>query len=97
MPNQRLEERVSQGGFRRFWPMREAAGKDRTGKMQSREVFVDMLSGQGGNEKDVYVPHEHGWNASLPDLPSGDPGKQPIYEPPSQRYREQYDKIDWRQ
>ena len=95
MPNQTVGQKVGSGGFKRFWEMQQVVGKRADGSCVTQEVFVDMSSGLGGNEKDVYVPHEHGWDASLPDLPSGDPGKQPIYAPPSAQYRRNYQRIDW--
>ncbi len=95
MRNQTVDQKVSSAGFKRFWELRQVVGKNADGSFRTQEAFIDMLSGQGGNEKDVYLPDEHGWNASLPDLPSGDPGKQPIWQPPSQVYRRNYDRIRW--
>jgi hypothetical protein len=94
MANITVNQKVSEAGHRRFWEMRQPIGKNAKGEMQYRECFVDMRSGQDGSEKRI-ISHPDGWDAKLPDLPSGDPGKQFAYQPPSQRYRDNYDKIRW--
>lgn len=91
--DQKIGSRVSE----RWYPLQQMVGKDRQGRPLTQEVFVDMRSGQDGGEKTVYYPTpELGWSDSPPNLPSGDPGREAARMPPSQRYREQYAKIDWR-
>ena len=89
---QKVGARVSE----RFWEARQAVGKDAKGEMQYLESYIDMHSGQDGGEKTFYTDYDRGWNGAPPNLPSGDPGREAARLPPSQRYREQYEKIDWR-
>jgi hypothetical protein len=98
LSNLTLEQKVGSRVSDRMVPVRQAMGKDRHGVMQAREVYVDMRSrvGPDGNEK-VLHGGVGGWSDSPPDLPSGDPGKQACYQPPSALYRQQYDKINWEQ
>lgn len=91
-----VEQKVGTRISDRFWPMQQALGKDRHGKMQTAEVYVDMRSGVGGGEKTIHGG-DGGWNDVPPNLPSGDPGKQAAYQPPSERYRQRYTLIDWSQ
>ena len=87
---QKVGNRVSD----RYWPMQVAAGKDRHGVMQTREVYVDMHSGAVGREKHI-VETPHGWDSPPPNLPSGDQGRQAYTLPASPAYRRNYDAIDW--
>lgn len=89
-----LDQKIGTRASDRFWEVKQALGKDRHGVMRYAEAYVDMASSRGGQEPTLYV-HEDGWNGRPPDLPSGDPGRQFAYQPPSQRYRERYAQIDW--
>jgi len=88
--DQKIGARVSD----RWYPMQQALGKRRDGTWQTQEVFVDMKSGGPGRDP-LIAYDEAGWSGSPPDLPSGDPGKAAAYQPPSERYRERWSKIDW--
>ncbi len=92
-----VEQKVGSRVSERMYPMRQMLGKDRHGTPITQEVFVDLRSGRDGGEKTVYYPDPTlGWSDSPPNLPSGDPGREAGRLPPSQRYREQYAKIDWK-
>jgi hypothetical protein len=88
--DQKIGSRVSE----RWFPMKQALGKNADGSWKTADVWVDMRSGRDGGEKTVAY-HEDGWNGDPPPLPSGDPGKAAAYQPPSQRYRENFTRIDW--
>ena len=88
-----VEQKVGARVSERWWPMREMRGKDRHGNPVTQEVFVDMRSGAGGEEKQVYTP-ENGWDGSPPNLPGGDVGREGSGLV-SERYRENFSKIDW--
>lgn len=89
-----VEQKIGARVSDRYWPMSQALGKRADGSWQTQEVFVDMRSGRDGRDPTIaYDPD--GWSGAPPDLPSGDPGKAAAYQPPSERYRERYDAIDW--
>ncbi len=89
-----VTQKVPMAGYGRFWEMKQAMGKNAKGEMQYAEAWVDMASGRDGGEKDVFI-HPDGWNGEPPPLASGDPGKQYAYQPPSARYRQRYELIEW--
>ncbi len=90
-----VEQKVGARVSDRMWPMRQMIGKDRFGQPVTREIFVDMLSGVGGEEKRTYEP-DGGWDDAPPNLPPGDPGREGSGRV-SMRYRENWGKIDWTQ
>jgi hypothetical protein len=90
-PTQKAGARASD----RWWPMREMQGKDRHGNPVTKEVYVDIHSGAGGEEKTTYEPPDGlGWNGVPPNLPSGDAGREGSHRR-SERYRQNYDLIQW--
>ena len=90
------DQKVGRRASDRFWPMREALGKDRQGQMQTREIYVDMHSAPAGEEKTIHWG-DGGHNDTPPSLPSGDPGREAVWQPPSETYRQNFAKIDWSQ
>lgn len=88
--NQRVEQRYSETVGKRWVPLKEYMGKDRHGNMIGTEVYHDMHNNRT-------VPAGENWETPPPDLPSGDQGRLPSYLPPSERYRQHYETIDWSQ
>lgn len=91
--NLTVEQKVGARASDRWYPMRQMIGKDRFGQPVTKEIYVDMRSGAGGEEKRTYEP-EGGWNDPPPNLPAGDPGREGSQRV-SDQYRARYDKIDW--
>ena len=89
-----LDQKVGTRVSDRYWPLRQALGKDRHGVMQTRDVFADMRSGHPSGEATIHWG-EGGHSDSPPNLPSGDPGKELYHQPPSEKYRENFAKIEW--
>ena len=73
---------------KRVLPLREFSGKGRDGTLQGPCVWHDTYTNRT-------VPAGENWERSPPDLPSGDPGRLPSSSPPSKRYRNNFQKIDW--
>ena len=94
MSNVSQDQKVGRRASERFWPMLQPMGKDREGRMQTREIYVDMHSAPSGEEKTLHYG-EGGWNDTPPNLPSGAPGVQACWQPPSETYRRNFAKIDW--
>ena len=82
------EQKYSASIGKRMVPLREFSGRGHNGELQGPCVWHDMhtnTSYDGGEN----------WETPPPDLPSGDQGKLPSYLPPSERYRDNFTKIDW--
>lgn len=75
-------------GYGRYMPLREAQGKDVNGNVVGAEVWHDF------KENRSYYAGEN-WENAPPRLESGDPGGEPRCKPPSELYRQNYDRIDW--
>lgn len=94
MANQTVGQKIGQRVSDRWWPLRQAAGKNPDGSWRTLDAWVDMRSGQDGGEKRIAY-HEDGHNGAPPPLASGDPGRQACWQPPSAQYRRNYLRIDW--
>ena len=88
--NQKVEQKYSASVGKRFLPLREYMGKDHQGQMIGKAVWHDTYLNRSFDGGDA-------WEKQPPDLESGDQGRLPSYGPPSERYRQQYGKIDWGQ
>lgn len=73
-------------GHGRYMPLREIAGKDAGGNVVGTEVWHDFKENRSHYAGD-------GWSNGPPSLPSGDPGGEPRCKPPSQVYRDKYERI----
>jgi len=83
--------KLEKHGYRKWWPMKEHTGKDKSGKTVGNEVYRNMVTGEVHHPVDrdgKYI----GWNGSPPDLPNGDKSEVNAI---SNQYRDNYDNIKW--
>lgn len=92
--NSTLTQKVGPRISDRMWEMRQAIGKDSQGNMQSVPCYVDMRSGGVDGEKMIHYGEE-GWSSTPNNLPSGDEGREPCWQPPTEAYKRGYELIQW--
>ena len=56
---------VEKSGYKKFWPMRQFAGRGPKGEKVAIEGFRDMVTGEFHHDG-------NGWNGKPPELPSGE-------------------------
>ena len=88
--NVTAEQKYGSSIGKRYLPLQEFMGRGPQGEMLGKTVWHDTHLNRtfdGGT----------GWDKPPPDLESGDQGRLPSYLPSSERYRHNFDKIDWGQ
>lgn len=81
---------IKTSGYNAWWPLRQHIGKNPDGSKITAEVYRNMVTGKIHHPKDkdgVAI----GWNGEPPPL---DPAEK-VFVTANDKYRENYDLINW--